>query len=362
MPTVLHLVPYDTVGGVETAVRSLPAQWDGPAGQVRLRRAYLVTHSPVARYPGDWHGPSASVNHPTAHWRLMRFARRSRADLVVASLWRCCPALIVLKALQPSIRTAVFLHSAVDAHLPDRILSRAAMLASDEIWTDSRSTLEARVPPGLRERARVFSFLTERPPERLTPVVPDGAGSVPPCFVFWGRLQYEKHLERAIEVFAAIYRLLPEARFDIIGPDRGVLPVLRDKVAEHALEHAVTFVGALPHHVLLRRAHQYRFYLQTSRFEGMAMSVMEAMALGLVPVVTPVGEIPRYCPDGDLGIHVGTPEDTARRVAALVADPLRWQKVSARAAGCWTHTRLFRDDYREACDRLLLAPRSGKVR
>ena len=36
------------------------------------------------------------------------------------------------------------------------------------------------------------------------------------------------------------------------------------------------------------------FYLQTSKFEGFAMSVVESMMMGLVPVVTPVGEIGRY--------------------------------------------------------------------
>lgn len=354
MATILHLLPYDSIGGVETALRSVPTEWNGSAGLNYFRRAYLATHSPEARFPRDWHGAAVSVNHPGAHWHLLKFARQAKADLVIASLWRCCPTLIALKMLQPRLRTALFLHSAVDVHLPDRMLNRAAMRIADEIWADSKTTLEARVPAALRGRARVLSFLTERPPagapmSHLSEI----RGSVPPRFVFWGRLQYEKHLERTIDVFAAINRKLPKARLDIIGPDRGALAGLRHQVVAHRLEEAVNFVGPLPHSALLARAGQYRFYLQTSRFEGMAMSVIEAMALGLVPVVTPVGEIPRYCHDGESGIHVSTPEETAQKVAALANAPSRWQQMASRASNRWADVRLFREDYCDACNRLL---------
>ena len=83
------------------------------------------------------------------------------------------------------------------------------------------------------------------------------------------------------------------------------------------------------------------------------MSVIEAMALGLVPVVTPVGEIPRYCHDGESGIHVSTPEETAQKVVALANAPLRWQQMARQASDRWADARLFRDDYCDACDRLL---------
>lgn len=141
MSTVLHLLPYDAIGGVETALRSVPAQWHGGAGWCSLRRAYLTTQSPEAIFPGDWHGPAVSVNHPAAHWQLLQFARQAQVDLVIASLWRCCPTLIALKMLQPRLRTVLLLHSAVDVHLPDRLLNRAAMRIADEIWADSRTTL-----------------------------------------------------------------------------------------------------------------------------------------------------------------------------------------------------------------------------
>lgn len=360
MHEVLHLIPYDTVGGVETAVRSIPAQWDGAAGPVRYRRAYLVTHSAVEVFEDDWHGPAISVNNPLAHWKLLRFAMRSRADLVVASLWRSCPALIALKALRPRTKTVLFLHSAVDTHALDRGFNRAAMRLVDEIWADSTSTLEARVPPEARVRARVLSFLTQRPPALSSPPPGDQPARPAPNFVYWGRLQSEKNLGLALEVFAEVRRRLPDASFDIFGPDRGALAGLEAQADRLGLDGSVRFPGALPQADLMARAGNYSFYLQTSLFEGMAMSVVEAMANGLVPVVTPVGEIPSYCQDGYNGIHVSTPKETARRISALVDAPAAWKELSVRAAERWAEANLFQDDFREACDELLASSQSGR--
>jgi len=347
------LVPYDTVGGVETALRSIPSDWDGLAGPVHLRRAYLVTHSAVEIFPDDWHGARVSVNHPLAHWRLLRAALKSRPDLVIASLWRSCPSFIALKLLRPRTKSVLFLHSAVDVHVFDRVLNRLAMWLADEIWADSTSTLEARAPKGAQGRSRVLSFLTQRPAAAAKTSPETVAIGPAPTFVYWGRLQGEKNLERALDVFAAIHHRLPEARFDIFGPDRGALVSLEQQVATLGLKEAVRFLGACPQDELLQRARSYSFYLQTSRFEGMAMSVIEAMAIGVVPVVTPVGEIPRYCHDGESGLHVTTPEETANRVAELMADPARWAAVSTAAAKTWVGARIFSDDYREACNALL---------
>lgn len=359
MPKILHLIPYDTVGGVETAARTVPPEWEGRAGVIAFRRAYLVTHSPVVIFPDDWHGPTVSVNHPAAHWKLLLFALKSRADLVVASLWRSCPTLLALKVLRPQTKTVLFLHSAVDVHVFDRWLNRAAMYVADEIWADSMSTLAARVPSALRKRARVLSFLTQRPPSLDDASLSDQAQEIPATFVYWGRLQSEKNLEQAIEVFAAVHRMLPNARFDIIGPDRGALRGLKAKVDELNLGDAISFPGALAQEELLARARSYSFYLQTSLFEGMAMSVIEAMGLGLVPVVTPVGEIPSYCHDGYSGIHVSTPEVTAKRIVSLIADPVSWQELSGRASKQWMDASLFQDDFRDACDTLLSRQQSG---
>lgn len=344
MKTVLHLIPYDTVAGVETAARTVPAHWPG----MRFLRAYLVRKTPVQVFPGDWHGPAVSENSPRAQWQLLRFARATRPDLLVGSLWRVAPVLIALQWLRPGLKTVLFVHLARDVHALDWLLNRLAMWRATEIWADSRASLEARVPARWRAKGRVLSFMTT-PPD----LNPRDDSPPEPRFVFWGRLQPQKDLPRALDLFAAIHRQRPQARFVIFGPDRGEGPRIRARIAELGLEAAVDLAGPLDHAALFARARAASFYLQTSREEGMAMSVIEAMALGLVPVVTPVGEIAHYARDGENALHVTDDAQAVALVLALLDDPARYQAMSRAARNTWTGQALYRDDFIAACTRLL---------
>ncbi len=350
MKTVLQLIPYDTVAGVETAARTVPAQWGGDAGGAGIRfiRAYLVRKTPVQVFPDDWHGPAVSENAPRAHWQLLRFAWATRPDLVVGSLWRVCPTLIILQWLRPRTPSVLFLHLARDVHRLDWLLNRLAMWRATEIWADSAASLEARIPTRWRAKGRVLSFMTA-PPD----LIPRDDRPPEPQFVFWGRLQPQKDLPRALALFAAIHRQRPDARFTIFGPDRGEGDRLRALIAELGLQEAVTLAGALDHSALFARARDHSFYLQTSHEEGMAMSVIEAMSLGLLPVVTPVGEIAIYARDGENALHVTDDARAAAQVLALLDDPARYQAMRRAARDTWTGQALYRDDFIAACDRLL---------
>lgn len=346
MKTVLHLIPYDTVAGVETAARTVPARWPG----VRFLRGYLVRKTPVQVFEGDWHGPAVTENSPRAQWQLLRFAWSARPDLVIGSLWRVAPVLIVLQWLRPQMKSVLFLHLARDVHALDWLLNRLAMWRATEIWADSRASLEARVPARWRGKGRVLSFMTA-PPD-LAPR--DDSRPPAPDFVFWGRLQPQKDLPRALDLFAALHRQMPQARFTIFGPDRGEGPRIRARIAELGLAEAVDLAGPLDHEALFARARGASFYLQTSREEGMAMSVIEAMALGLVPVVTPVGEIAHYATDGANALHVtASPEAEAARLLALLDDPARYRAMARAARATWAGQRLYAQDFTAACDRLL---------
>lgn len=344
MKTVLHLIPYDTVAGVETAARSVPARW----GAVRFQRGYLVRKQPVQILPDDWHGPDTSENSLRAQWHLLRFAWASRPDLVIGSLWRVTPVLILLQIFRPRIISVLFLHLSRDMHPLDWFLNRIAMWRASEIWTDSQTTLEARVPARWQHRGRVLSFMTA--PTDLTPRADDPPA---PDFVFWGRLQPQKDIPRALDLFARIRFARPDARLTLYGPDRGDGARIRARIAELGLQEAVTLAGPRDHEVLFTEARTASFYLQTSREEGMAMSVIEAMRLGLVPVVTPVGEIARYCRKSENAILVEQTEEAARAVLALLDEPERYADMSRSARATWAAQPLYAQDFQDACDRLL---------
>lgn len=339
----VHIVPLDAIGGVEVAARTTP---DTELPPFRFRKLYLLDD--VGATDKSQATPSSrhALDHPRVYWLSLHKLLRLRPQLVIASLWRSCAVAITCKLLRPSTRLVTFLHLATDVHIADKLLNRVAMWLSSEIWADSQATLDARVPPRLQSRTRVISFLVERQP---LPALRAPA----PRFVFWGRLHPQKDLSRAMRLFASINAQRSDAEFLVIGPDGGERAMLERQVASLGLSSAVRFAGGMSRAEIFALAGQYSFYLQTSVVEGMAMSVIEAMQLGLVPVVTPAGEIGRYCQDGVNAVVVSEDESAVRRVLALIEDTEAFKQMASAAVATWQAKRLYRDDVMEACGKLL---------
>lgn len=220
------------------------------------------------------------------------------------------------------------------------------MSLSDAIWADSGVTLQRRVPRCLHGKGRVVSFLLDR---RLLPKIRNPT----PEFIFWGRLNAQKGLGRALTLVDALTQHIDDVKFTIIGPDGGMEDQLRAQVAELGLDDNVVFKGPMQQNEIADAASRASFYLQTSLVEGMAMSVVEAMQYGLVPVVTPVGEIARYCHDKDSAIFVHEDDVAVAAVLALLSDPYRYRRMSCAAANCWQEKPLYRDDFIEAANELI---------
>ena len=218
------------------------------------------------------------------------------------------------------------------------------MAVSREIWTDSQATLSLRVYKRWHAKSRVISFLLQR----LQPVSPE---KVVPCFMFWGRLAPQKDLGLSLRLIALLRQAITDVRFLIIGPDRGQRFHLEQLVKELDLLSNVAFLGVQTHEGICQFAAKASFYLQTSLFEGMAVSVMEAMQLGLVPIVTPVGEIPSYCEDesNSLFVKASELESTVVRLVGLMRDQKRYAVIRDNAIKYWASASLYSDDVLAAC-------------
>lgn len=347
MKRIVHLMPYDATGGVEVAAKSIQAGVHKAIhGALRFERQYLVNRSGATLESAVYHGLNASLNNPRPYLHaLLRLLRRP-PDLLVVSLWRSALVLIFLKMVRPKQKSALFLHSAHDVHLLDRVANQVAMRLVDGIWVDSAATLNQRVSPKLRRKSKIISFLLERRPlpEKTNPA---------PEFIFWGRLSRQKGLHRAIKIFSRILALSPNARFTIIGPDCGVESDLRAQVENLGMDDNVFFFGERPHTDIFSLASQACFYLQTSLEEGMAVSVVEAMQSGLVPIVTPVGEIAHYCVDGKNAVWVQEDAAAVESIMSLLEDPNRYKCMARAAAEYWQEKPLYQDDFLDAAFELI---------
>jgi glycosyltransferase involved in cell wall biosynthesis len=115
----------------------------------------------------------------------------------------------------------------------------------------------------------------------------------------------------------------------------------------------VRFLGPKSWNEIRKEALAHSFYLQTSAVEGMALSVVEAMQLGLVPVVTGVGEIGRYCTDGQNCVLVDDDECAVKRICELLASRTPYQTLAMNARCYWVKQPLYRDSVLAACRELV---------
>lgn len=138
--------------------------------------------------------------------------------------------------------------------------------------------------------------------------------------VFVGRLIEIKGVEELVAAVAIGRGSGSPWRLKVLG--EGPLEErLRAAVVDHQLTHLVSFLG----HVVdpspeLRRA---RCIVLPSHREGLPFALIEGMACGAIPIVTPVGEITSVVRDGENGVVLASrdPECIDRAVRRVLSDP-----------------------------------------
>ena len=148
-----------------------------------------------------------------------------------------------------------------------------------------------------------------------------------------GRLVEKKGVEQAIRAVSLLRRERPELAFTYRvagdGPLRGHLEAL---IGSLGLQDCVTLLGACTGREVAALLEDSQLYLQPSvtaangDMEGIPVSLMEAMAMGLPVLSTRHSGIPELVADGEAGFLV--PERDipalAARLADLAAEPSRW--------------------------------------
>jgi glycosyltransferase involved in cell wall biosynthesis len=346
---VLHILPEYGTGGAEVAALSAAFADHGQVRLLFLSGSGLLQPAARLRVCEGCH-PMGIKAIRTA----MRTVRQQRPQVVIVSLWKSLPVLLALRAMRLRPRLVHLLHADRPKHRIDQLAHAIMLRACDAVWADSSTTLDSRYPPNRRTKpTRVVSFLVRRidAPTRSEPAA---------RFIFWGRLARQKQVEQSIEIFARIAEHHASATFTIIGRDDGTRASAESRARELGVADRVVFTGELGFEEICKLAEEASFYLQTSTFEGMAMSVVEAMQLGLVPVVTPVGEIARYCRHLENAVVFRGLDQTAGDVRAALADPSLYRRLSAAAVNTWERAPLYREDIVAAASEIVSHPRGPR--
>ena len=171
-----------------------------------------------------------------------------------------------------------------------------------------------------------------------------------PTLVYFGRLSANKGLDRLVDAFDVLCDELPKARLHIMGRDwDDVLPDLKERI--HAARHgtAVTIHEEPSDDAIRRVIAASSFFVSASRYEGFGLTLVEALAAGLLPIVSPLPSFVSILG----GFGTGTPvqyddaESAGKEMASFIresakgygtrrgeamqlASPYSWPKVARR--------------------------------
>jgi glycosyltransferase involved in cell wall biosynthesis len=169
--------------------------------------------------------------------------------------------------------------------------------------------------------------------------------------IFVGRLVEAKGCDLLQEVLAKLVAKCPRVSVAVVG----------DGPLEGAMKEHLAGAGALPRVAFLGRRDdvpgllaQSRVFLLTSPDEGMSIALLEAMTVGVVPVVPDVGELGDAVRHGENGFMVATrqSEDFVEPIVTLLEDePLR-TRLGARAR-TWARDNVASSALAEQWERLL---------
>ena len=147
-----------------------------------------------------------------------------------------------------------------------------------------------------------------------------------PIAISVARLSAEKDFPTLLSAVSRVLKAVPEFRLQIVGngPERDQLQAL---TRELGIEQAVEFLGErtdVPD--LLSQA---GFFISSSRTEGISLTLLEAMAVGLPVVATAVGGNPEIIVPDLTGylVPAADPESLANAVIRLCGEPGSWLQM-----------------------------------
>jgi poly(glycerol-phosphate) alpha-glucosyltransferase len=252
----------------------------------------------------------------------------------------------VLRRLRhPGVRGVSVLHN---SHLDAPYDSEAPTKPDWEPYFTDRTNVEVMVCLTARQRVDLHRRYPDLPLQVVHHAVPAAGRDRDPAserrVIFLGRLAEQKRLADLAAVFARVATAVPDAVLDVYGrgPEEEAFHAL---VAENGLTDRVVFHGFT--HDALGAFRSARVAVMTSWYEGLPLTLTEAMAVGTPWVSYDLNygpaEVIRDQVDGYL-VPPGDIEACARRIIRLLTDDELARRMSMAARD--VSSRFSRQRYR----------------
>lgn len=337
-----HIVHHMKMGGVENAARYYSMNATSPykvfclGGGDEQYLANLDDKAVIFRKKGE---------HLLAY--TLRFLSEYRAfmpDLLITSLWRSHFVGLLFKLFVRE-RWVPFFHSVETFHFADRLSRSLALKVSKTAFSDSGSTKKSLLSQHKSLNVETISFLFFEE----AAVVPFADRSF--RAVFLGRLAEVKNLPYLIEVFAEVNKS-EQLVLDVYGDgaDREKLQYL---VRAKGLERIINFKGAVEAEEVGSLLQEYKFFVQSSVAEGMAVSVTQALLAGCCCMVSFVGEIATFCRHGHNAVELklGDVKTASDAVKCLINNEAACKKIAGNASHTFDDSEGYVRSFSDACMR-----------
>ncbi len=206
------------------------------------------------------------------------------------------------------------------------VIRRASYITSDaEVMT--RRLLELGAS---KERVVTFPFGVDRSAFFPAPTGPPGGGVRIVCN---RKMEALYNVGKVIDAFVEVEKALPGARLTLAGSG-SERPALERRARESGSASAIAFVGDVPHMRMPDLLRENDIFVSVALSDTTSVSLLEAMACGLFPVVSDLPANHEWLDDGVNGLVV-PPRDVAslaRAIKRAATDPGLRQSAAKKNA------------------------------
>lgn len=308
-PKVIYILPALGVGGVETALGRSYSQISAVIDlQIVTMDAGVKNLQGIPEIELDW-------------TYFLHILIRERNAVIITSLWRAHLAGILLKCF--GLSWIAFFHNPAQGHVINKLICFISSRLSDYCFFDSEQT------------KRGFFSASK-----------NNCGSIIP-FYFPTNSERDMHLQSAMRDIDLIYigRFVPLKRLDLFvqlsklciglnhtfkvaiaggGTTEAVVIAFQQQYPDN-----VEYFGVVENAVARQLMRRSKFIACLSDYEGMAMTVVEGIQEGCVPVVRLVGEIGRYV-DSESGIICPGDLDLQSVASSILGDCMDYEALRSK--------------------------------
>ncbi len=163
-----------------------------------------------------------------------------------------------------------------------------------------------------------------------------------PVLLWVGNLTENKDPLTVLAGFEHILVQVPTARLYMVYRQTNLLEAVRDRVASSStLRTAVTLLGSLPHSEMEDFYNSSDYFVLGSHYEGSGFALAEAMACGVVPIVTAIPSFLAMTDDGRVGACWSEGDPTSFAHAFMRVLRLSIEDLSRQVLNCFNRQLSF---------------------